>query len=106
MASRSPRCRARRSGSRRRGNTASNPPSRSCKISFVDKRPETFWETLGPDEYGFWANVNPDVPHPRWSQAKETELTTGNLRPTMLFNGYGEQVAALYKGLEKEPLFM
>jgi sulfoxide reductase catalytic subunit YedY len=76
------------------------------KISFVDKRPTTFWETLGPEEYGFWANVNPDVPHPRWSQAKETELTTGNLRPTMIYNGYGAQVADLYKGLEKEPLFM
>ncbi len=76
------------------------------RISFVDKRPTTFWEALGPEEYGFWANVNPEVPHPRWSQAKETELTTGNLRPTMLFNGYGEQVAGLYKGLEKEPLFM
>ena len=76
------------------------------RISFVADRPETFWENLGPDEYGFWANVNPDVPHPRWSQAKETELTTGNLRPTLIYNGYGEYVADLYKGLEKEPLFM
>jgi sulfoxide reductase catalytic subunit YedY len=76
------------------------------KISFVDTRPSTFWETLGPDEYGFWANVNPDVPHPRWSQAQETFLTTGDMRPTLLFNGYGEQVAGLYKGLEKEPLYM
>jgi sulfoxide reductase catalytic subunit YedY len=76
------------------------------KVSFVDQRPATFWETLGPDEYGFWANVNPDVPHPRWSQAKETFLTTGELRPTLLFNGYGEQVAGLYKGLENEPLYM
>jgi sulfoxide reductase catalytic subunit YedY len=76
------------------------------KISFVDKRPTTFWESLGPEEYGFWANVNPDVPHPRWSQAKETELTTGNLRPTMLYNGYGAEVAELYKGLESEPLYM
>lgn len=76
------------------------------KISFVEARPATFWETLGPDEYGFWANVNPDVPHPRWSQAKETLLTNGDQRPTLLFNGYGEQVAGLYKGLEKEPLYM
>ena len=75
------------------------------KISFVDKRPETFWENLGPDEYGFWANVNPQVPHPRWSQATETFLNTGDRRPTMLFNGYGEQVAGLYSGLEKEPLY-
>jgi len=76
------------------------------KISFVDKRPTTFWEALGPDEYGFWANVNPEVPHPRWSQASETFLNTGERRPTMLFNGYGEQVAALYTGLEKERLYM
>jgi sulfoxide reductase catalytic subunit YedY len=76
------------------------------RVSFVAEKPETFWQNLGPDEYGFWANVNPDVPHPRWSQAKETELTTGNLRPTMIYNGYGEQVASLYKGLEKEPLYM
>ncbi|MGA2793804.1 MAG: protein-methionine-sulfoxide reductase catalytic subunit MsrP [Roseiarcus sp.] len=76
------------------------------KISFVEKRPTTFWESLGPEEYGFWANVNPDVPHPRWSQASETFLNTGDRRPTLLFNGYGEQVADLYKGLEKEPLYM
>jgi methionine sulfoxide reductase catalytic subunit len=76
------------------------------KISFVDKQPTTFWESLGPEEYGFWANVNPDVPHPRWSQASEIFLNTGDRRPTMLFNGYGEQVAGLYKGLEKEPLYM
>ena len=76
------------------------------KISFVDTQPATFWESVGPDEYGFWANVNPNVPHPRWSQAKETFLTDGELRPTLLFNGYAEQVAGLYKGLEKEPLYM
>jgi len=76
------------------------------RISFVDKRPPTFWETLGPEEYGFWANVNPAVPHPRWSQAQETFLNDGQLRSTLIYNGYGEQVAALYKGLEQEPLFM
>jgi methionine sulfoxide reductase catalytic subunit len=76
------------------------------KISLVDKRPTTFWEALGPEEYGFWANVNPQVPHPRWSQATETFLNTGDRRPTLLFNGYGEQVADIYKGLEKEPLYM
>jgi sulfoxide reductase catalytic subunit YedY len=76
------------------------------KISFVEKRPTTFWESLGPEEYGFWANVNPEVPHPRWSQAKETDLTTGNLRPTVIFNGYADQVAQLYKGMEKEALYM
>jgi len=76
------------------------------KISFVAERPTSFWQQLGPEEYGFWANVNPEVPHPRWSQANETFLNTGDLRPTMIYNGYGDQVAALYKGLEKEPLFM
>jgi sulfoxide reductase catalytic subunit YedY len=76
------------------------------KVTFVDKMPETFWQNLGPEEYGFWANVNPAVPHPRWSQASETDLTTGDRRPTVIFNGYGEQVAGLYKGLEKEPLYM
>jgi methionine sulfoxide reductase catalytic subunit len=76
------------------------------KISFVDKRPETFWEAAGPGEYGFWANVNPQVPHPRWSQATEEILGTGDRKPTLLFNGYGEFVADLYKGLEKENLYM
>src|SRR5947209_4796929 len=56
-------------------------------------------------EYGFWANVNPDVPHPRWSQASERVLGTNERRPTLLWNGYGEFVADLYKGLEKERLF-
>jgi methionine sulfoxide reductase catalytic subunit len=76
------------------------------KITFVDKRPETFWADLGPTEYGFWANVNPAVPHPRWSQATETDLTTGERRPTLIYNGYGDLVAGLYKGLEDQPLFI
>ena len=76
------------------------------KISFVAERPKTFWEGLGPSEYGFWANVNPTVAHPRWSQATERVLGTDQRVPTLLFNGYGEQVAGLYKGLEKERLYM
>jgi sulfoxide reductase catalytic subunit YedY len=76
------------------------------KISFVAERPKTFWEALGPSEYGFWANVNPAVPHPRWSQATEEVLGTGQRRPTIIYNGYGDYVAQLYTGLEKEPLFM
>ncbi len=76
------------------------------KITFTDEKPDTFWANLGPEEYGFWANVNPAVPHPRWSQASETDLTTGERRPTIIYNGYGDLVAGLYKGLEKEPLFM
>ncbi|WP_340110163.1 protein-methionine-sulfoxide reductase catalytic subunit MsrP [Pikeienuella sp. HZG-20] len=66
------------------------------RISFVDERPVSFWEELQQSEYGFWANVNPEVPHPRWSQAMERDLETGDKIPTQLFNGYGETVAALY----------
>lgn len=76
------------------------------RISFTKERPVSFWETLGPTEYGFWANVNPEVPHPRWSQESEQVLGTNERIPTLLYNGYGEQVAGLYAGLEKEKLFM
>lgn len=75
-------------------------------ITFTDKRPVSFWEELQASEYGFWANVNPDVAHPRWSQATETPLGSTARVPTLLFNGYGEQVAGLYKGLEKERLYL
>lgn len=75
------------------------------RISFVEERPRSFWEQIAPAEYGFWANVNPDVPHPRWSQAKERILHTEELVPTLLFNGYGEQVAGLYAGLDGEQLY-
>ena len=56
-------------------------------------------------EYGFWANVNPQVPHPRWSQATEQVIGTSERRPTLLFNGYGEYVADLYKDLKTERLW-
>lgn len=75
------------------------------KISFVKERPIGMWEAIQASEYGFWANVNPEVPHPRWSQAQET-LLGGDVRPTQLYNGYAEQVAGLYKGMESENLFM
>jgi len=75
------------------------------KVSFVDKQPVGLWEALQASEYGFWANVNPKVSHPRWSQASEEFLTTGERVPTLLFNGYAEQVADIYKGLEKERLW-
>lgn len=75
------------------------------KISFTDKRPVSFWEKLQDSEYGFWANVNPQVPHPRWSQASERTLT-GERVATQLFNGYGEWVAGLYTGLQGEKLYM
>lgn len=66
------------------------------RITFTDQRPVGFWEELQQKEYGFWANVNPEVPHPRWSQATEKVLGTGDRIPTLLFNGYGEEVAHLY----------
>ena len=74
-------------------------------FNFTDKRPRGMWEALQPSEYGFWANVNPQVPHPRWSQASEEIIGTGERRPTLLFNGYGEYVADLYKGLDSERLW-
>ena len=70
------------------------------RISFVKQRPVSFWQRELPKEYGFWANVNPEVPHRRWSQATERDIGTGDRHPTVLFNGYGEQVAHLYDGLE------
>ena len=77
------------------------------RFSFTDKRPKSFWEAVQGREYGFWANVNPAVAHPRWSQATERDLGTGNRIPTRLYNGYGAHVAGLYTGLEKtEKLFM
>ena len=76
------------------------------RFEFTDKRPKTFWEEIQPREYGFWANVNPNVPHPRWSQASEKVLGQDFRLETQLFNGYGEFVAELYKGLETEKLYM
>lgn len=74
------------------------------KIEFTEKQPKTTWNMLAPDEYGFYANVNPQVSHPRWSQAEERRLPSGLLRPnivpTQLFNGYAEQVAHLYKDMD------
>jgi methionine sulfoxide reductase catalytic subunit len=76
------------------------------RISFTDKRPISYWEQLQSSEYGFWANVNPEVSHPRWSQASEEILgTSGKRVPTQLFNGYAPFVADLYKGMEKERLW-
>ena len=76
------------------------------KVTFTDKRPKTFWEGLQPSEYGFWANVNPAVPHPRWSQATERLIGNDERVPTQIYNGYGEFVAPLYAGLGHEKLFM
>lgn len=76
------------------------------KVSFTKERPVSFWETINAGEYGFWANVNPQVSHPRWSQAEEQMLGTGERVPTQLFNGYGEYVAELYQGLDGEKLYI
>jgi sulfoxide reductase catalytic subunit YedY len=72
------------------------------RISFTEKEPPTTWSDAAPSEYGFYANVNPEVDHPRWSQAKERLIGTGLFaakQPTLMFNGYAEEVASLYSGL-------
>jgi methionine sulfoxide reductase catalytic subunit len=77
-----------------------------ARVTLTDQRPKSFWEGLQASEYGFWANVNPEVSHPRWSQATEEVLGANGKRiPTLIYNGYGEQVAHLYKGMEKERLW-
>ena len=76
------------------------------RFSFAEKRPTTFWWKIQPSEYGFWANVNPDVPHPRWSQKTERVLGTNERVPTLIYNGYGEFVADLYADMPGETLFM
>jgi sulfoxide reductase catalytic subunit YedY len=75
-------------------------------VEFTDKKPKTFWEGLQPSEYGFWANVNPQVAHPRWSQATEKPLGSEQRIPTLLYNGYAEFVAGLYADRKAEKLFM
>ena len=70
------------------------------RISFVEDQPHTSWNDMAAHEYGFYANVNPDVDHPRWSQARERRIGEFRKRPTLMFNGYGEQVAQLYSGMD------
>lgn len=70
------------------------------KIELVAEQPVNFWQATGPSEYGFYSNVNPDVPHPRWSQRTERRLGELNRRPTLLFNGYADEVASLYTGMD------
>ena len=70
------------------------------KIKLVDKQPVSTWTKSGPNEYGFYSNVNPDVDHPRWSQAKERRIGEFTKRPTLMFNGYGDQVASMYTGMD------
>ena len=75
------------------------------RFTFTNRRPLSFWEGIQKREYGFWANVNPKVNHPRWSQATERVLGSNERIPTLLFNGYGEFVANLYKNMKGERLF-
>jgi sulfoxide reductase catalytic subunit YedY len=70
------------------------------KISLVADQPPTTWSSEGPSEYGFYANVNPTVDHPRWSQATELRIGDSSRRPTLMFNGYAEQVGAMYAGMD------
>ena len=75
------------------------------RFTFTAERPATFWQKVQGQEYGFWANVNPAVAHPRWSQATERMLGSNEIIPTQIYNGYGAEVAHLYKALQNEELF-
>ena len=88
-------------------------PKSIVKIRFTEQQPKTSWELAGPNEYGFYSNVNPQVDHPRWSQAKERRIEKASVldslfdkkRETLMFNGYGEQVASLYAGMDLKKNF-
>ncbi len=75
------------------------------RIELVEEQPVSFWTTAAPNEYGFYSNVNPEVPHPRWSQASERRIGELGRRPTLKFNGYGDQVASLYAGMDLKANF-
>jgi sulfoxide reductase catalytic subunit YedY len=80
------------------------------RISLTEKQPSNTWNTTAPNEYGFYANVNPNVPQPRWSQATERRIGnsgffSSNRIPTEIFNGYGEEVASLYSGMDLKANF-
>ncbi len=75
------------------------------KIRFVEKEPLTAWNRAAPSEYGFYSNVNPDIDHPRWSQAKERRIGEFGKRKTLMFNGYADQVAQLYTGMDLKKSF-
>ena len=72
------------------------------KITFTKEKPIGLWEKLAPKEYGFWANVNPNVPHPRWSQSKEQLLGTNEFQTTQIYNGYQENVSYLYSNFSEQ----
>jgi sulfoxide reductase catalytic subunit YedY len=76
-----------------------------AKIKLTDKMPPCTWNITNPSEYGFYSNVNPQVTHPRWSQASERRLGEFRKRPTLMFNGYGDQVASLYAGMDLKKFY-
>ena len=75
------------------------------KMRLMAEEPPTTWSSYAPNEYGFYSNVNPSVPHPRWSQARERRIGEFSMRDTLLFNGYAEQVAHLYSGMDLRRYF-
>ena len=75
------------------------------KITLTDREPPTTWNIANPDEYGFYSNVNPDVDHPRWSQATERRIGEYSMRNTLLFNGYADEVAGMYAGMDLRKYF-
>jgi sulfoxide reductase catalytic subunit YedY len=70
------------------------------RIRFTEKQPQTTWNLAAADEYGFYANVNPEVDHPRWGQARERRVGEFFKRKTLMFNGYAEEVASMYAGMD------
>jgi sulfoxide reductase catalytic subunit YedY len=75
-------------------------PKSIVRIELVDAQPPTFWNRLAAEEYGFYSNIDPNRPHPRWSQAIEQDIGSGETRSTLLYNGYAAQVGAMYTGRE------
>ncbi|MFA7429041.1 MAG: protein-methionine-sulfoxide reductase catalytic subunit MsrP, partial [Rhodospirillaceae bacterium] len=75
------------------------------RMTFQETPPTTTWMRMAPNEYGFYANVNPDVDHPRWSQSRERRIGDFLRRPTQMFNGYGDEVAGLYSGMNLSESF-
>ena len=88
-----------------RGSTASRAPSRSCASGSPSEEPKTAWNKAAPQEYGFYSNVNPTVDHPRWSQATERRIGEFRRRKTLMFNGYADQVASLYTGMDLKKIY-
>jgi sulfoxide reductase catalytic subunit YedY len=75
------------------------------RISLTEKQPRTSWNDQAANEYGFYANVNPEVDHPRWSQARERRLGDFRKRPTLMLNGYADEVGSLYRGMDLRTQF-